>query len=397
MIKKLVKKFTPEFLLSWYHLGLAFLGAVLCGFPSRKLKVIGVTGTNGKTTVVNMAAKVLAAGGLKVAALSSVNFIINGEEKPNLLRMTMPGRFKIQQFLKEAVKQGCQYALLEVSSEGIKQSRHRFIKFDTAVFTNLSPEHIEAHKGFENYQKAKGSFFKIVKNNHIINAEDKYADYFLKFPAKKIYTYGLNGGDVNNVLKLNLQVPGEFNVYNALAAIAIGLLCGVDLQIGKRAVESFIGVPGRMELVIKEPFKVFIDYAFTPNALEKVYQTLKPRAVKLVCVLGACGGGRDKWKRPVLGEIASRYCDKIIVTNEDSYDEDPMKIIKEVAAKAERAELVLDRRAAISKALLAAEPGDIVVITGKGCEPWIFEANGKKVPWDDRKVAVEEFEKLKLA
>ncbi len=149
-----------------------------------------------------------------------------------------------------------------------------------------------------------------------------------------------------------------------------------------------------MERVLKEPFSVFVDYAFTPNALEKVYQTLKPQGAKMICVLGACGGGRDKWKRPVLGKIADKYCDEVIITNEDPYDEDPAAIINEVAGGVgNKVQKISDRREAIKRSLELAKPGDTVVITGKGCEPWIIEAHGRKIPWDDRRVVREEYEK----
>jgi UDP-N-acetylmuramoyl-L-alanyl-D-glutamate--2,6-diaminopimelate ligase len=398
-MKELIKKFIPSFLLSWYHLALAFIGAVLYDFPSQKLKVIGVTGTNGKTTVVNFIAEILEEAGYKVAALSGIKFKIGKKEWENTLKMTMPGRFKIQKFLRQAVASGCRYAVLEVTSEGILQHRHRFIGFEAAVFTNLSPEHIERHGGFENYRAAKGKLFAAAGNIHVVNVDDENADYFLKFPAMKKYTYGLEKGDVNNKnIGVNLKLLGEFNVYNALAAICLGLSQGVSLEICKKAVEKVEGVPGRMELVVREPFKVLVDYAFTPNALEKVYETAKPQKGKMICVLGACGGGRDKWKRPVLGRIAAKHCDRIIITNEDPYDEDPMGIIEQVAEGADsRAEKIADRGKAIRKALEIAVPGDAVVITGKGCEPWIVEAKGRKVPWDDRKVVREEFKLYKGA
>jgi UDP-N-acetylmuramoyl-L-alanyl-D-glutamate--2,6-diaminopimelate ligase len=151
-----------------------------------------------------------------------------------------------------------------------------------------------------------------------------------------------------------------------------------------------------MEEVISKPFKVFVDYAFTPSALEKVYQTLKPENTKMICVLGACGGGRDKWKRPELGKLAAKYCDGVIVTNEDPYDENPMEIIEQVVRGTnDKAKKILDRREAIREALKLAQIGDTVVITGKGCEPWICIAKGKKIPWDDREVVKEEFGKLK--
>jgi len=427
-VKEFIKKFIPSFLINFYHFLLAFLGALIYQFPARRLKVIGVTGTNGKSTVAEMITKIfedsnppttlpLASGeraptGYKVASLSSIKFKIGEKEWPNTLRMTMPGRLKLQRFLRQAVDSGCQYVVLEVTSEGIKQYRHKFIDFDVAVFTNLAPEHIEAHGSFEKYRETKGKLFQATKNIHIINIDDENAEYFLQFPAERKYTYGLNQGDVNNRnLQLNLRLIGDFNIYNALAAISVGISQGIDLETCKSAVEKIKGIPGRMEEVISQPFKVFVDYAFTPNALEKVYQTLqrtknKEQRTKMICVLGACGGGRDKWKRPVLGELAGKYCDEVIVTNEDPYDENPMEIIEQVAKGAENINInqpnqhksavlkTLDRREAIREALRLTKPNDIVVITGKGCEPSICVAGGKRIPWDDRKVVREEFQKL---
>ena len=414
-MKNLIKKFIPSFLLSWYHFLLAFLGAILYGFPSKRLKVVGVTGTNGKTTTVEMISKILdynpptasshslreraPEAGYKAAVLSSIRFKIGDKDCPNTLKMTMPGRFKIQKFLRQAVNSGCQYAILEVTSEGIKQHRHRFINFEAAVFTNLSPEHIEAHGGFENYKETKGKLFQTTKNIHIVNLDDENAKYFLQFPAKKKYTFGMNQGDINNKdIKLQLSLIGNFNIYNALAAIGVGLSQGISLETCKRAVENVKGIPGRMEEVVSRPFKVFVDYAFTPNALEKVYQAIKNnfQPKKMICVLGACGGGRDKWKRPVLGEIAAKYCNEVIVTNEDPYDEDPMKIIDEVVKGTNgKARKILDRREAVRESLKSGQSGDAVIITGKGCEPWIIE-KGKKIPWDDREIVKEEMAKLKF-
>jgi UDP-N-acetylmuramoyl-L-alanyl-D-glutamate--2,6-diaminopimelate ligase len=401
-MKEFLKKILPNFVLSFYHFILAFLGALIYGFPSKKLILIGITGTNGKTTTTEMIAEIFEKAGKKIALLNSIRFKIGEKEEINKLRMTMPGRFFIQRFLKKAVKEGCQLAILEVTSEGIKQHRHRFLDFKIAVFTNLAPEHIEAHGSFEKYREAKGKLFQVVKEIHVINIEDKNSDYFLKFPAKRKITYGLKKGEINlENTKIKLKIPGEFNIYNALAAISVAISQGIDKNFAIKVLEEFKGVPGRMEEVISKPFKVIVDYAFTPNALEKVYQTLinlEPRSYnlkpKLICVLGACGGGRDKWKRPVLGELAAKYCDEVIVTNEDPYDEDPWQIIEQVASGTKgKARKILDRREAIREALKLAKEGDIVVITGKGCEPSIV-IRGKKIPWDDRKVVKEEFKKI---
>ncbi len=399
MIKSLIKKFIPKFLLGWYHFLLAFLGAVIYRFPSKKLRVIGVTGTNGKSTTVEFITKIFEEAGVRVASQSSIRFKIDKKEWPNTYKMTMPGRFFIQKFLRQAVNSGCQLAIVEVTSEGIKQFRHKFIDFDTSVFTNLAKEHIESHGSFENYKIAKGKLFQATKNVHIINIDDKNSDYFLQFPAKKIYTYGLAQGEINyQNTNFKLQLFGDFNIYNALAAICVGVSQGINVGLCKRAVEKITEIPGRMERVVFEPFLVFVDYAFVPDALGKVYQGIKKdfNPPKMICLLGACGGGRDKWKRPVLGQIAAKYCQEIIITNEDPYDENPEEIIQEVAAGAGgKAKTISDRREAIKEALKAARPGDAVVLTGKGCEPWICVSGGKKIPWDEKKVVLEELAKLK--
>ena len=410
-----IKKYFPSFFLDGYHFLLALFGAVVYFFPSCQLKVIGVTGTNGKSTVVKMLAAIFEEAGCRVAYSSSINFKIAEKETPNTLRMTMPGRLKIQKFLREAVKQRCQYAILEVTSEGIKQFRQRFISFKTAVLTNLSAEHIEAHGSFAKYRQAKLKLFKAARETHIINLDDENSKYFLELPAKKKIGYTLEGrggteiiisgkiADVfgpgliflvnGKIFKLNLK--GSFNIYNALAAISAALSEGISLEICRTALEKINGLPGRLEEVISRPFKVIVDYAFTPNALEKVYQAVKPKTGRLICVLGACGGGRDKWKRPVLGSLAAKYCDKVIITNEDPYDEDPGKIIEMVAVGAgNKAEKISDRRKAINFALKSGQENDVVIITGKGCEPSICLAGGKKIPWDDRQVVREEFKKL---
>jgi len=404
-----MKKYIPKFVFKVYHYVLAFLGALIYGFPSKKIKVIGITGTNGKSTTVNICAKVLEEGGFKVATMSSILFKIKDKEKVNDLKMTMPGRFKIQAFLKEAVLEGCDFAIIEVTSEGVEQFRHKFIQFDVAIMTNLSKEHIEAHGGFSNYKEAKGKFFKSVSGLHILNKDDLYFDYFNAFSAKEKRAYSiLKESDVQakNVLvekefsefevkdvRFKTSLLGEFNIYNCLSVIALGEFYGISFENIKKGIEKVKGIPGRMEKVIDKPFSVFIDYAFTPNALEKVYHYLKPEIV----VLGSCGGGRDKWKRPVLGEIALKYAKHIIVTNEDPYDEDPQQIIDDVALKVKNAIKVFDRREAIKKALSLGETGNTIVITGKGSETCIAWEMGRKEDWNEKQVVLEEFEKIKKA
>ncbi len=431
-IKEIIKKFIPSFLLNLYHFLLALLGAFFYGFPGKKLTVIGITGTSGKSTVVSFTTRILEEAGYKVASLSSIKFKIGEKETENMLKMTMPGRFKLHKFLKKAVKSECDYAVLEVTSEGIKQHRHEFIDFDVVLLTNLSPEHIEAHGGFENYRRAKGKLFEITKKNHIVNLDDKNTDYFLKFPSQRKYGFGIEQkskefeskerkNKVDNfieatdielsergiVFKINkttfsLELFGKFNIYNALSAISVGISQGIKFETCKKALEKIKKIPGRMEIVVKKPFFVIVDYAHTPKALRSVYNAIynskiKKKDTKMICVLGACGGGRDKWKRPVLGKIASKYCQRVIITNEDPYEEPPIKIIEEVIeGTGEKAEKILDRKKAIKKAIKAAKEGDVVVITGKGSEPWMCVKGGKKISWDDRKIAREEFKKVKL-
>lgn len=402
--KESFKKLLPTFLLNFYHYTLAFLGAIFFGFPSKKLIVIGVTGTSGKSTTVDFITRILEESGNKVASTSSVRFKISDKEWNNKLKMTMPGRFMMQKFLRQAVKEKCKYIVLEVTSEGIKQFRHKFIHFDTAVFLNLTQEHIESHGSFEKYRSAKIELFKSTKNIHIINADDENTSYFSQIPAQKKIYYGVKGKvDVkaDNVTFnkegfeftvsgaiFTMHLIGGFNVYNALAAIAVGLQYNIPLESCKKALEKVKGMPGRLEVVTKDPFWVVVDYAFTPDQLEACYKSLNHRL--LVCVLGATGGGRDKWKRPVLGKIAAQYCKEIIVTNEDPYDEDPMEIINQVSEGAgSKAQKILDRKEAIKKAIKLAQPTDTVIITGKGSEPLMAVENGKKIPWDDRQIVRE--------
>jgi len=414
-----MKKFIPKFIFQIYHYLLSLIGAFIYGFPSKKLVVIGVTGTNGKSTVVHLITEILEKSGHKVASLSSIRFKIIDKEEKNMLKMTMPGRFKLQRFLSRALKAGCEYAVIEVTSEGIKQFRHKFIDFNGAVFTNLTPEHIEAHRGFENYKKAKGKLFlaleKSPKKNKfaVLNADDLNCAYFSQIFSGQKYFYGLKNSQAEfSPEKIGLKLDhllGEFNLYNGLAAYCAGIALGIQENKILEILRKAKGIPGRLELVIGEPFKVFVDYAHTPDGLEKVYQTLSSlspelRIPNLICVLGSAGGGRDKWKRPKMGKIAAEYCKNIVLTNEDPYDENPLSILDEIEGGFSeiqnpnfKFQKILNRREAINKALSLAKKDDIVIITGKGCEPWMCVEEGKKIPWDDREVVRREFKKIKIS
>ncbi len=377
-----------------YHLVIAYLGAVIYRHPSREIFVLGVTGTKGKSSVIELINAGLEAAGEKTAICSSLRFKIGSHSLVNTTNNTMPGRFFIQSFLRRAVETHCRYALLEVTSQGIVQSRHRYIDFDAAAIINLHPEHIESHGSFEKYRAAKLQFFREVGSfSHkspkyfFVNKDDLNSKYFTEVS---------NGGELTFSGKSKIKTPlqGEFNQYNVGLAEAVLKKLGVKEEIIKKALANFSGIPGRLEFIQKKPFAVVVDYAHTPDSLTAVYKTLRdklPRGkgAQMLCVLGSCGGGRDRWKRPRFGEIASTYCDKIILTNEDPYDEDPAQILREIKAgiaakKIKATEEILERGSAIKRTIGLAGPGDIIVITGKGSEPFIHVKNGKRLSWSDK-------------
>jgi len=395
-----------------YHWLLAFMAATVYRFPSRKIFIIGVTGTKGKTTTTEIISAILEEAGYKTALTSSLRFKVGKESEKNKEKMTMPGRFFLQKFLRKAVKGKCQYAILEMTSEGALLSRHKFIRLNALIFTNLAPEHIESHGSFEKYREAKLKFFKALEKSSekrkilIVNEDDKNASMFLNFDIKEKIKYGLkdvssydvqkNGIDFEiKDTKIHSKLSGEFNLYNILSAVAFARSQSIGMETIKTAIEKFNGIEGRMEKIDEgQDFKVMVDYAHTPDSLEKVYETFQ--GSRKICVLGSAGGGRDKWKRPEMGKIASKHCDHIILTNEDPYDEDPLAIVKEVAEGINRPiyEIVMDRREAIAKALQLAKTGNAVIITGKGSEPWLMGPKGTKIKWDDRETTREELRKI---
>ncbi len=406
-----------------YHLSLAFLGALLYGFPSRKLYIIGVTGTKGKTTTCSLIADILSGAGHKTGLITTVKFAIGDREWVNDTKQTMPGRFGLQKILRDMVRAGCEYAVIETSSEGILQHRHRFINYKAAVFTNLSPEHIERHGGFENYRAAKLKLFKAVAKRPdgvgVYNLDDENAIYFLgpsvearvgfgkkegpsPLGLKKFLMSGIKLGDKETRFKLGgesytMPLLGEFNVYNAAAAICTALSQNISVAVIKNVLQSARGVSGRMEVIEARGIRIVVDYAHEPASLTALYEAVKifkPRRV--IGILGSQGGGRDKWKRAAMGKVAAKYCDELILTNEDPYDEDPLAIIEDI----EKGVLalpttyhlppttykVVDRREAIGKAISLAKKGDVVVISGKGGEVVMCVEGGRKIPWSDKNI-----------
>ena len=448
-----IRKFIPQSWLGYYHRLLALSANYYYGRPSEKMIIIGVTGTNGKSTTVSLIAKILEAAGHKVGATSTAIFKIADREWLNDKKMTMLGRFQLQKMLSEMVKAGCRYAVIETSSQGIEQFRHLGIHYDVGVFTNLTPEHLEAHGGFENYKQAKLKLFrqleaqkhkstkaqKHIKKVIIANGDDEHAGDFLDFKVDEKIIFKIqdtrnkiqnniqysilniqslvaqnielkNDGEKFelNGVNFNLQLFGLFNIYNSLAAIAAAQSQGISLEQCKNALEKVSGVPGRMEFIDEgQSFKVLVDYAPEPESLKQLYRTIKehqllPEGNRLIHVLGSCGGGRDVARQPVLGRLAAENADFAIITNEDPYDDDPQAIINRVAEGAEQAGKVLDqnlfkilnRRKAIEFALNLAKNNDLVLLTGKGCEQFICMANGKKIAWDDRQAAREALKHL---
>ncbi len=405
-----------------YHLFLAYFGSVIYKHPSKDIVVIGVTGTKGKSTVTELIATILEADGKKVASLSTIQFKIGDTVRRNLFKMTLPGRFFVQKFLREAVDAGCTHAVLEMTSEGARQFRHRFIEMDALVFTNLSPEHIESHGSFEKYKQAKLSIARQLEISAkqpryiVANTDDEHGHDFLavrveeKLPYKlsqlKLHTLHKDG--IGLIFKagdeeVTIRVPlvGLFNVYNTLAAITLTRALGVSLATIETALRSLQPIKGRVEhfYAPKNALKqitAVVDYAHTPDSLEQLYKAFKD--VPKICVLGNTGGGRDTWKRPEMAAIAERYCDSIILTNEDPYDEDPRKIVDDMAkgiTDTSKLEIIMDRKLAIATALENAPHGGYVLISGKGTDPYIMGPHNSKQHWSDAQVVQEELAKLK--
>lgn len=424
-IKKIIPKRIFNFFQPSYHFLLALLGAIKYGFPSKKMVVIGITGTKGKTTTTEIVNAIFEEAGYKTALASTLRFKIGEKEERNLFKMTMPGRFFLQNFLKRSLDAGCTHVVMEMTSEGSKQFRHRFIYPNVLIFTNLSPEHIESHGSYENYREAKlniaRELTKKVKNGTCIvaNVDDKEGEKFLEVPADHKIPYSLKDatavkadekGSVFQIGKvvIHSKLPGIFNVSNMLGAIACARFFGIQDETIKKGLENMQFIRGRMEKVdIGQNFDVVVDYAHTPDSLKAVYETYKTH--KTICILGNTGGGRDIWKRPEMGRLADKYCDQIILTNEDPYDEDPVKIVDDIkkGIKNKPTEIIMDRRMAIRTAILKAshfapkngasrdnQKRIAILITGKGTDPYIMGPNGSKEEWDDATVTREEMKKV---
>ena len=400
-----------------YHYVLAVVGALWYRFPSKEIIVIGVTGTKGKSSVVEIVNAIFEADGRRTAVCGTIRFKVGEKSMRNLYKMTMPGRFFMQKFFRDAVNAGCEVAVVEMTSEGVRQHRHAFIHLDALIFTNLSPEHIESHGSYEKYIAAKLQLAKALEESKkrprfmIANADDEQGEKFLKtkvehtlpYSLKDLELYNLNKDDISLVQNgSTIRVPliGLFNVYNVLAAMTCARAFGIPEKTIASALATLAPIKGRVEQFkspkgAKKKITAVVDYAHTPDSLEKLYKAFEKS--HKVCILGNTGGGRDTWKRPEMGRIAAQYCEQIILTNEDPYDEDPKKIVEDMARGIEdesKLSIIMDRRNAIRTALEEAPDGSVVLISGKGTDPYIMGPHNTKMPWSDAKVVQQEMAAL---
>ena len=463
LIKRLIPTKIFKTISPAYHYVLSYAAALFFGFPSRKMIIIGVTGTAGKTSSSYLIARTLSGAGYKTGLTSTSVFSDGEREWLNDKKMTMPGRFFIQKMLKKMKNNGCVYAVIETTSEGIKQFRHRFINYDVVLFTGLYPEHIESHGSFEKYKEEKGKLFnhlkkckykyvnddkKVVRPKSqltkidlskisktiIVNGDDKHAEYFLNFFSDSKVVNSLNENfdlesliaeikseylvkDISLVLgknvipgasgtsltinddKIDLKILGEFNAKNAINAFSVALNQGIEKDKIKEGLESVKSLAGKLEIIdVGQNYGAIVDYSFEPKALENLYEVIKLIPHKrLIHLLGSTGGGRDRARRPILGSLAGKEADYVVVSNEDPYDEDPAQIINQVArgAEAEGKILgqnlfkILDRKEGMKKAIDLAKEGDLILFTGKGAEQFICLEKGKKMPWNEVEIVKE--------
>ncbi len=415
------------------HAALAHLAASFYGHPARRLLVVGVTGTDGKTTTTFLTSSVLEAMGHTTALFGTVDFKIGPRRWANKGRQTTPESLEVQSFLHQAVDAGCTAAVLESSSHGLALNRLEHCEYDVAVLTNVTHEHLELHGTVEAYRLAKARLFEMLSEAQkweadgarhpgrgigVVNLDDPHAELYMSRTPGELWTYALRHPEArlrardvtpgptgtaftaeapSGPIAIALRLPGLFNVYNALAAAGVGLALGATGEQVAQGLAAVEGVTGRMQRIDEgQPFTVLVDYAHTPEAFETVMGMLRPVAGgRMIAVFGSAGE-RDREKRPMQGEVAARYCDLLILTDEDPRREDREAILDEIAAGAERLGKVrgadylciADRREAIRAAMERARPGDLLLLLGKGHEGCIFYAD-HALPWDEAAVAHE--------
>ncbi|AJS57747.1 UDP-N-acetylmuramoyl-L-alanyl-D-glutamate--2,6-diaminopimelate ligase [Paenibacillus sp. IHBB 10380] len=414
----------PQVIVNDCRYAMAVFANAFLGSPSSQLKVIGVTGTNGKTTTTYLIEKIMNDHGVRTGLIGTIQMRYGGRTFP--MSGTTPEALDLQRSLHDMAASGTRCCVMEVSSHALEQGRVKGTDFRTAIFTNLTQDHLDYHKTMEEYRSVKGLLFSRMGNTFIskpdkrkyvvLNADDPASNYFAQITAAEVITYGLEeGADVRATqisitaqgtyfhvdsfkgsTEIQLKMVGKFNVYNALGAIAAALLEGVGLEQIKRSLESISGVDGRVESVdAGQPFAVIVDYAHSPDGLENVLKTVKEFAQGRVLTVFGCGGDRDKTKRPIMGKIAAKYSDIVFVTSDNPRTEDPELILKDIEAglledqiPQDKYQMIIDRRTAIQKAIEMASPDDVVLIAGKGHET--YQLIGQTIhEFDDRIVAKE--------
>lgn len=419
-MRKLVKALIPAPLFRlvepYGHLLEAVLANIKYKFPARDLKIIGVTGTDGKTTTSTIITSVLRQAGLKVGMMTTISIDLgDGKAKPNPTRLTTITAFDLQKNLQKMKAAKVDWVVLETTSHALAQNRTWGVPFSVGVMTNVTHEHLDYHRTFERYRDAKFKLMKLVGANKkglktaVVNADDESGELFAS-PVRRPIRYGIKHGDLKaskikstpsgsvfhakygeREFDINLKIPGSFNVYNALAAIGTGLALGLsdrEIEDGILAVNS---VEGRMNTIDEgQNFTVIVDYAHTPDSFEKIFKEVRPLTEGQMIVVFGSAGRRDEAKRPVQGEVAGKMCDVVIVTEEDDRDVDGQQILEEIAAGAVKSGkkrdvdlyLIHDRSKAIEAAIVNARKGDTVLLLGKGHEKSILGKDGKR-PWDE--------------
>ena len=395
--------------LGWHRLK-AFLAALRYGFPARHLIVVGITGTDGKTTTVGMLAHILQHSGWRTGSLSTAYIHIDQKNEWNTTQKTSPSPFVIQRFLRRVANAGCTHAVLEYSSHGLVQGRTLFTWPRVAAITNTAMEHLDYHGTMEQYRNDKAILFRMLggRGAKILNADDETYETYTDIPSAITIDYSPTR-QLKNVhseprkchatavidgqeYDLRLAIPGTFNLENALCAIGCAQALGLHPQRAITALESFHGTPGRMERIDEgQNFSVFIDFAITPQAFEKTLTTIRQMvgdAHRVIVLTGSCGD-RMKEKRPIIGKLCSERADVVVITDDESYAEDPTKVMEEVWAGVDQTQTeaykIFDRCEAMSKALSVAKPGDAVVLCGLGSYPSRMTPNGP-VPWNEQEM-----------
>jgi UDP-N-acetylmuramoyl-L-alanyl-D-glutamate--2,6-diaminopimelate ligase len=410
------------------HLAEAAVFNLINGFPARGLKVIGVTGTNGKTTTSFLIHRMMHEAGYNVGLMTTVGYGVGDNIKPQIHHMTNVAAPELMQRLKEIRREGAEWLVLEATSHGLAQNRLWGMPFSVAVMTNVTHEHLDYHGSFENYLQAKLKLFKLTAKNRrglrtgVVNAEDKSSSLF-EAAVPKAITYGVKQGEIRArdikstpegssfkvessaqkdlQLQIKVNLPGSFNIYNSLAAVGTGLALGVAPEAIEKGIASLSRVEGRMSSVDEgQDFSLIVDFAHTPDSFEKLFKDLRPVVKGKLIVMFGSAGRRDKAKRAVQGELAGRYGDEVILTEEDDRDVPGMEILNQIAEGAEKAGkvkdkdlfLVLDRTEAIKFTLGRAKKGDTVLLLGKGHEKTIERADGEH-PWDEIGIASKALKK----